>query len=260
MPLENTLPVASMQSIVQMPLTFGSLFSGIGGIDLGFERAGMVCKWQVEIDDYATRVLEKHWPSIHRERDIRDCGKHNLEPVDVVCAGFPCQDISSNNQYKQGIEGSKSGLFHQVVRIVRDIQPRVVMLENVSDLLVRGMGTVLGELAAIGFDAWWDCVPAAMFGLPQRRWRTYIVAYANGERCQASDEWLASRSKRIEWGKHDRLDEAERRAKDGPSFLSRVDDGIPRRVDRLRCLGNAVCPQAAEWIGRRIVASCHKGI
>lgn len=65
-------------------MTFGSLFAGIGGFDLGFERAGLVCKWQVEIDDYATKVLEKHWPSVHRERDIRQCGKHNLEQVDVI--------------------------------------------------------------------------------------------------------------------------------------------------------------------------------
>lgn len=244
---------------VAEPLTFGSLFAGIGGIDLGFERAGMVCKWQVEIDEYARRVLEKHWPNVRRWDDVCTWPQPDTERVDVICGGFPCQDISSNNQYKQGITGTKSGLFHQVVRIVCDLRPRVVMLENVSDLLVRGMGTVLGELASIGFDAWWDCVPSAMFGLPQRRWRTYIVAYANGERFEASDKWISSRSQRIEWGKHDRLDEAERRAKDGPSFLSRVDDGVPRRVDRIRCLGNAVCPQAAEWIGRRIVAAS-KGV
>lgn len=75
-----------------MSLTFGSLFAGIGGFDLGFERAGMVCKWQVEIDDYATKVLAKHWPHVHRERDIRECGRHNLEHVDVICGGFPCVD------------------------------------------------------------------------------------------------------------------------------------------------------------------------
>ena len=81
-----------------MTLTFGSLFAGIGGFDLGFERAGMVCKWQVEIDDYANRVLAKHWPDVHRERDIRECGVHNLERVDVICGGFPCQDIPTPDE------------------------------------------------------------------------------------------------------------------------------------------------------------------
>ena len=75
-------------------MTFGSLFAGIGGIDLGLERAGMVCRWQVEIDDYATKVLEKHWPNVARFRDVRDCGAHNLEAVDLIAAGFPCQPHS----------------------------------------------------------------------------------------------------------------------------------------------------------------------
>ncbi len=98
------------------PLTFGSLFAGIGGFDLGFERAGMVCKWQVEIDDYANRVLAKHWPAVHRERDIRQCGAHNLQPVDVVCGGFPCQDISYAG-LGAGLEGERSGLFFEAVRV-----------------------------------------------------------------------------------------------------------------------------------------------
>jgi DNA (cytosine-5)-methyltransferase 1 len=78
-----------------MMMKFGSLFSGIGGMDLGLERAGMECRWQVEIDDYATKVLEKHWPAVPRFRDVREVGKHNLEPVDLIAGGFPCQDISN---------------------------------------------------------------------------------------------------------------------------------------------------------------------
>lgn len=74
-------------------MTFGSLFAGIGGMDLGLERAGMVCKWQVEIDDYASKVLAKHWPDVSRFRDVRDVGRHNLAAVDLICGGFPCQDI-----------------------------------------------------------------------------------------------------------------------------------------------------------------------
>lgn len=241
-----------VSDVINNPLLYGSLFSGIGGFDLGFDRAGMKCAWQVEIDPFARRVLEKHWPEVPKHDDVRT---FEPTPVDVVCAGFPCQDISSNNQYKRGIEGEKSSLFHQVIRIICEIRPRVVALENVSDLLVRGMDTVLGELASSGFDGWWDCVPAAIAGIPQRRWRTFIVAYASGSGLESRDKWITGRQGSFEWNNHDRLGEAERRAKDGSRFLGRVDDGIPRRVDRLRCLGNSICPQISEWIGRRIIES-----
>jgi len=133
-------------------MTFGSLFAGIGGFDLGFERAGMVCKWQVEIDDYANRVLAQHWPDVARYRDIRDCGAHNLESVDVICGGFPCQDISYAGR-GAGLEGERSGLFFEAVRVVRELRPRIVVLENVAALLTRGLDVVLGTLAEVGFDA-----------------------------------------------------------------------------------------------------------
>ena len=162
-------------------LTFGSLFAGIGGFDLGFERAGMVCKWQVEIDDYATKVLEKHWPNVHRERDIRQCGKHNLEYVDVICGGFPCQDISYAG-LGAGLEGERSGLFFEAVRLVSELQPRIVVLENVAALLTRGLDRVLGTLAAIGFDAEWHCIPAAAVGAPHIRDRVFVAAYASSKR------------------------------------------------------------------------------
>jgi DNA (cytosine-5)-methyltransferase 1 len=157
-------------------ITFGSLFAGIGGFDLGFERAGMVCKWQVEIDNYATRVLEKHWPGVHRERDIRSCGKHNLERVDVICGGFPCQDISYAG-LGAGLDGERSGLFYEAIRVVRELQPKVVVLENVAALLTRGLDRVLGTLASIGFDAEWHCIPAAYVGAPHIRDRIFIISY-----------------------------------------------------------------------------------
>lgn len=163
-----------------MPLTFGSLFAGIGGVDLGFERCGMVCKWQVEIDEYATGILEKHWPHVHRERDICECGKHNLEPVDIIAGGFPCQDISYAGK-GAGLDGERSGLFFEAVRVVRELRPRAVVLENVAGLLTRGLDRVLGTLAEIGFDAEWHCIPAAAVGAPHIRERVFILAYRNGE-------------------------------------------------------------------------------
>ena len=274
------------------PLTFGSLFAGIGGFDLGFERAGMVCKWQVEIDDYANRVLAKHWPAVHRERDIRQCGAHNLQPVDVVCGGFPCQDISYAG-LGAGLEGERSGLFFEAVRVVQELQPRVVVLENVAALLTRGLDRVLGTLAAIGYDAEWHCIPAAAVGAPHIRDRVFVMAYRKGDGWQQGQSFAGGGDERIEQGKKLRSGNgcqsvanadsvanktSETAFAESPEWhawmgsagrsgtcrsasdwwatepdVGRVAHGVPARVDRLRGLGNAVVPQVAEWIGRRIV-------
>jgi DNA (cytosine-5)-methyltransferase 1 len=261
------------------PITFGSLFAGIGGIDLGFERAGMVGKWQVEIDDYATRVLTKHWPNVHRERDIRECGSHNLERVDVIAGGFPCQDISYAGR-GAGLDGERSGLFFEAVRLVRELQPRVVVLENVAALLTRGLDRVLGTLAEIGFDAEWHCIPAAAVGAPHLRDRVFVLAYPNKQQPQDRRKQKAPTRRgerksdvadtnepipsegRIQRGwqfMRAGCDQTEdsRRGLDGNWItepdVGRVAHGVPRRVDRLRGIGNAVVPQVAEWIGRRIV-------
>ncbi len=167
-----------------MTATFGSLFAGIGGFDLGFERAGFVCRWQVEIDDYATQILEKHWPKVHRQRDIRECGARNLERVDCIIGGFPCQDISYAGR-GAGLDGERSGLFFEAVRVVRELQPRYVVLENVAALLTRGLDRVLGTLAEIGYDAEWHCIPAAAVGAPHIRDRVFLIASnSNRERPQ----------------------------------------------------------------------------
>ena len=231
-----------------MSFTFGSLFAGIGGFDLGFERAGMVCKWQVEIDDYANRVLAKHWPAVHRERDIRQCGRHNLQPVDVICGGFPCQDISYAG-LGAGLEGERSGLFFEAIRVVRELQPRIVVLENVAALLTRGLDRVLGTLAEVGYDAEWHCIPAAAVGASHIRERIFILAYASRKRIKCT----------IRPGKTKLVGSCARtRAQQRDRFpiepaVGRVAYGVPDRVDRLRGLGNAVVPQVAEFIGRQIV-------
>jgi DNA (cytosine-5)-methyltransferase 1 len=167
------------------PITFGSLFAGIGGIDLGFERCGMKCKWQVEINDYAQKVLAKHWPKVHRERDIRECSARNLERVDIIAGGFPCQDISYAG-LGAGLNGERSGLFFEAIRLVSELQPRAVVLENVAALLTRGLDRVLGTLAEIGYDAEWHCIPAAYVGAPHIRDRVFVLAYANSQHGRAS--------------------------------------------------------------------------
>jgi len=167
------------------PIAFGSLFAGIGGIDLGFERCGMECKWQVEINDYAQKVLAKHWPAVHRERDIRECSARNLDWVDVIAGGFPCQDISYAG-LGAGLDGERSGLFFEAIRLVSELQPRAVVLENVAALLTRGLDRVLGTLAEIGYDAEWHCIPAAYVGAPHIRDRVFVIAiHSNPENSYA---------------------------------------------------------------------------
>jgi len=186
-------PIAAWVHGFVMPITFGSLFAGIGGFDLGFERAGMECIWQVEINDYAQKVLAKHWPKVHREADIKTVGKHNLEYVDVICGGFPCQDISYAGR-GAGLDGERSGLFFEAIRVVRELQPRVFVLENVAALLTRGLDRVLGTLAEIGYDAEWHCIPAAYVGAPHIRDRVFILGYANcGRRESGGVAWETAR-------------------------------------------------------------------
>lgn len=261
-------------------MRYGSLFSGIGGIDLGFDRAGMECLWQVEIDNYATKVLEKHWPKVHREKDIRECGKHNLKWVDVIAGGFPCQDISYAGR-GAGLDGERSGLFFEAVRVVRELQPRYVVLENVAALLTRGLDRVLGTLAEIGFNAEWHCIPAAVFGAPHIRNRVFVLGRntnskhdyqvrswskknTNASRDRDGENKSQSiphancqrleRQRIIASGIKSELDNiSDPRWWETEPAVGRVADGVPNRVDRLRGLGNAVVPQVAEWIGRQLM-------
>ncbi len=229
-----------------MAITFGSLFAGIGGLDLGLERAGMECRWQVEIDDYAQRVLAKHWPDVRRHDDIRTWPQPGAERVDLICGGFPCQDISYAGQ-GAGLSGERSGLFYELIRVVREMEPRYVLLENVAALLTRGLDDVLGTLASLGFDAEWHCIPAAAVGAPHIRDRVFVVAYA-----VCGPQGTGRREQHTEGGE-------EKWAMDSnwlvEPAVGRVANGVPARVDRLRGLGNAVVPQVAEWIGRRIMES-----
>jgi len=232
-------------------LLYGSLFSGIGGFDLGFDRAGLKCAWQVEIDPFARAVLQKHWPEVPKHDDVKT---FEPTPVDVVCGGFPCQDISSSGK-RNGLDGERSGLFYEFSRVIRTIRPRFVVMENVADLVVRGLPRVLGELAEIGYDAEWHCIPAADFGLPQGRDRIWIVANTHGKRCEASEERDSTRAIISKRPNDDGLVEAQHRARDVAPRKCRVAHGVSRGMDRVRACGNAVVPAIAEWIGRRLIES-----
>lgn len=166
----------------------GSLFAGIGGFDLACERAGMQCAWQVEIDPFCQRVLAHHWPDVPRYEDVRTVGKAELEPVDLVCGGFPCQDLSVAGR-RAGLAGERSGLFHEFMRIVAELAPRWVLLENVPGLLSsnggRDMGTVLWHLSELGYGWAYRVLDAQYFGVAQRRRRVFIVGHVGNSGCAA---------------------------------------------------------------------------
>jgi DNA (cytosine-5)-methyltransferase 1 len=237
-------------------VTVGSLFAGIGGFDLAATRCGMEVRWQVEIDPWCRRVLAKHWPDVPRFGDIRDLTGDEIEPVDVVCGGFPCQDISRQNVRGAGLDGPRSGLWREAARLLGKLRPRFALLENGSDLLHRGLGRVLGDLAALGFDAEWHCIPAAYVGAPQIRDRCWVVAYPAGERVEGVVTGTIPRFAEFSWfqdvggaaGLRERPDLLAPR-------LCRAFNGVPAQVDRLKGLGNAIVPQVAEWLFRQILAA-----
>ena len=169
-------------------LSIGSLFSGIGGLELGLEWAGLgPTVWQVEQDPFCQRVLAKHWPDAQRFDDVRTVGASNLGPVDLICGGFPCQDLSYAGK-GAGLAGARSGLWTEYARIVGELLPRFVVVENVAALAARGLDRVLGDLAALGYDAVWLPVRAADVGAPHRRERLFIVAYARRGQVQRRGE------------------------------------------------------------------------
>ncbi len=161
-------------------ITFGSLFAGIGGFDLALERSGMKCHWQVEIDGKCKDVLASHWPQVERHTDVKECGRHNLQPVDLVCGGFPCQDVSVAGR-RAGLAGERSGLWWEFHRIIEELRPRWCIIENVN---VPGLlssnegcdfGSFLGALAELGYGWAYRVLDAQYFGVAQRRRRVFIV-------------------------------------------------------------------------------------
>jgi DNA (cytosine-5)-methyltransferase 1 len=276
-----------------MTLTVGSLFSGIGGIDLGLERAGMTVKWQSEIDPFACKVLKKHWPDIPNLDNIKEIDWSKVEPVDLIAGGYPCQPFSTAGK-RQG-ENDPRHLWPYFRNAISAIRPKYALLENVRGHLTMGGTTVIGDLAQIGYDCEWQVVSAASVGAPHRRDRIIVVAHPNDtgirtpkskidvDRSQKSKERQHAQSEPCRQsknvantngeflGKHRPSDDvgfANRIWRDNPRGqkandlrqwwetepdVGRVADGVPRRVDRLRGLGNAVVPQVAEYVGRLIM-------
>ena len=260
-----------------MALTFGSLFTGFGGFDLGLEWAGMEVRWQVEIDDYARRVLARHWPCVRRYNDIRtfpsDDGEYR---VDVIAGGFPCQPTSvvgATSGRRRG-EADERWMWPDMRRVVGVVQPRIVVIENPPGLLSMGLGDrVRRDLESDGYETDpWVTVSACSAGAATIRRRVFLVAhrdsfdwkrrgiladldFASNEAEKHPPEW--------EWHGGTARYRGQGNRRLGPFAegwasepgLVRVVDGVRDRVvqARHRGIGNAVVPQVAELVGRRIV-------
>lgn len=158
-------------------MSVGSLFSGIGGIELGLERAGgFETKWFVEWEPYCQDILRKHWPKAKIYADVTKVDFTSLSRVDVLTGGFPCQDISNAGK-RAGITGSRSGLWSYCVEAIRVLRPRICFFENVSAIINRGLDVVLADLASVGYDAEWHCVSASSVGAPHRRDRIILLCW-----------------------------------------------------------------------------------
>jgi DNA (cytosine-5)-methyltransferase 1 len=246
------------------------LFSGIGGFSLGLERTGgfetvAFCEYA----EFPRKVLAKHWPNVPIYPDVRELTAERLHAdgitrVDVITGGFPCQDISQAGHQRGIGEGTRSGLYKEVVRLYRELRPSYIILENVSALLSGPserpgwwLGRILGDLAELGLDAEWENIPAWHMGLPHNRERVWIVAYP--PKVGHAGELLG-------WHRP-KGDEARETGasllppyRDGmgeapDSYAVRAGDGFPEFLGCLNALGNAVVPQIPELIGRAILKS-----
>lgn len=245
------------------PLTVGSLFSGIGGLDLGLERAGMKVIWNSEIEPYCCRVLAKHWPDIPNLGDVRAVDWSQVERPDLICGGYPCQPFSTAGRMA-GAEDPRH-LWPEFARALRFLRPRFALLENLPAHLGLGFDRVLGDLAELGFDAEWSVVPASAVGSPQRRPRVFVVAYRE-EPERFRRRWLSALTC---GGRNEGQVAHAHRCRThvrGPGHaepwttepaVERLVDGVPDGLVRpsLYALGNAVVPQVAQFIGEQLLAS-----
>ena len=268
-------------------VTIGSLFSGIGGLELGLEWAGLgPVAWQVELDPWCRGVLAMHWPTAKRHADVRHVGAHNLEPVEVICGGFPCQDVSVAGK-GAGLDGARSGLWREYLRIIEEIRPRVVVVENVAALVTRGLDRVTADLDAARYRVEARIIAAADVGAPHRRERLFVI----GSRVADADrERVREQQQRVPRGRSRGVrDRGQGLAVDGGAIggrrpepgVGRGSDGVPRGLDRwparpgdppavwepsravtleqptraqrVAALGNAVVPQVARVVGERVL-------
>lgn len=240
------------------------LFSGIGGFSLGLElTGGFKTVAFCEIDPFCRRVLAKHWPGVPIYEDVRTLSADTMARdgigVDVICGGFPCQDISRAGS-GLGLDGERSGLWREYARLIREIRPSLVLVENVSALLDGEMGDVLGDLAAAGYDAEWSTVSACAVGLPHVRQRVFIVAYPDSVdgRQRLWDSVARTNGPLSPFDSFEGARARSRARLENPSELYRGADGIAFGPHRNRAIGNSIVAVIPELIGRAILSSLSK--
>jgi DNA (cytosine-5)-methyltransferase 1 len=241
-------------------MNYIDLFHGIGGFALGAYWAGMKVEkhFSSDIDPYCIRLYKKRFPESIQLGDIRKIDTMELKQYGkewVITAGFPCQDISIAGK-GDGIEGSRSGLWFEAWRIIRDLRPAFAIIENVSALSFSGLDRILGTLAEVGYDAEWQNISAAEMGAPHKRERIWVVAYPGCNGLQSVQMQSSGR-------KNVKTDEAESffvpdwaRGLGAFRDFQGMDDGLPNRVERLAGLGNSIVPQIACILFRRILNLC----
>jgi DNA (cytosine-5)-methyltransferase 1 len=235
-----------------MRYTLGSLFSGIGGLEMGLEMTGRFeTVWQSEVDPFCQSILERNFVKAKQLGDINEINEHEIEAVDVICGGFPCQDVSTAGR-GAGLDGERTGLFFRAMQIVSEIKPSCVILENVTGLLTKGFERVLGAFQEIGYDVEWNCVSAQSVGYPHKRERIFIIAYPAGVRLPGP--WTLGKpvnSEKNLYREAGRLVDAVQRS--ALPFLCTEHDGVDRdtSVAIMKALGNAVVPDAAKVAGER---------
>lgn len=279
-----------------MTLRLLDTFSGIGGFSYAAEKivGGYKTVAFVEREPFCQKVLRKHWPDVPIHDDITTFTPQRGS-ADVVCGGFPCQDISTAGKQAGIEEGTRSGLFFELMRVICLVQPQFVVLENVSAILTNGLDTVLGELAKAGFDAEWACIPASAVGACHQRDRWWLVAWnttcinskispyrfalqsslrsesqssvpksrnstckdaanpmLNGFKAQSLAR-VSAETSRPSWPACPETLNSNWRGYLSEPVLCRGDDGLSRRVDRLKALGNAVVPQVAAIPLKRVL-------
>jgi len=268
------------------------LFSGIGGFSLGLERAGFKTVAFCEVDKNCHKVLQKNWPGIPIFDDVKTLkGEDINESIDVICGGFPCQDISLAGK-GAGLEGERSGLWWEFHRLIKEIKPKWVIAENVAALRSRGLDKVLSSLNEVGYDAEWHCIPASAVGAPHQRDRIWILAYPNNSGSRTSKYGFDENRKAFEQERNNESfsgisgcgkdvsnsnkfgtqiqtsgEYSSQQVLRGSSetwrtavgdvwsvepIVGRVANGVPNRTHRIKQLGNAVVPQIPQLIGECI--------
>jgi DNA (cytosine-5)-methyltransferase 1 len=250
-------------------MTHGSLFSGIGGFDLAARNCGITNIFQVEIDEFCQKVLNKNFPETEKYRDIKEFdGNKYQNKIDILSGGFPCQDISiaGINNGRKGLDGERSGLFYEMLRIINEIKPKYIIWEN-SPMIIKYKYRIINEFKKVGYATWFKILSARQFGFYHKRERCYGVCISNTNGVGQHEIWnFDSKFNKIHKSKEILRLSASRKAEFNRTYsplLQEISDtvilrgshGLSKKLDtdRIKSLGNSIVPQIAEVIFNSII-------